>query len=520
MLHYEAGVFELDGRGRVKQGQERFGLFAVPAGFALIKLLIHLPVLHRYGYHHDELYFVACGNHLSFGYVDHAPLVPWIARLAGTLFGESLFGLRIFAVLAGAATVFLTGLLVHRLGGGRFAQFLACLTVLVAPVFLRTGNLFAIPSFEPLFWLGCTLVLVRIVQEDNPRLWPWLGAIAGVGLLNKHSMLFFGFGLAVGILVTPLRRHLRTPWPWIGAGVALLVFSPNIIWQVLHGWPTAEFLRDLNENVMAGVSKIQFVAGQLLYLNPFAAFVWIWGLVYLFSKAGKQYRILGVIWLSVFLLLLATDSKVYYLSPAYPAIIAAGALAIERRVSASRRAWLKPVFVALPLIGGLAFIPASVPYLSIDATDRFMRLATLGAMENIYELTGDLHGMFGWPERVDAVAEVWENMPVVEREQALLFVGGYGTAGAIDLFGRKKELPPATSYSDTYWMWADSDASIDTVIAVNHRVELLEQIWEEVEVVKSVELADVNPWQTPFEIAICRKPKMPMAKLWPQLRPW
>ena len=142
---------------------------SVPVSVALIKLLIHLPVLHRYGFHHDELYFIACGDHLSFGYVDHAPLVPWIARLATTLFGESLFGLRIFATLAGALTIYLTGVLVSRLGGSRFAQWVACVAVLVSPVSLRTGNLLAIPSFEPLFWIACALVLVRIVKEDNPR---------------------------------------------------------------------------------------------------------------------------------------------------------------------------------------------------------------------------------------------------------------------------------------------------------------------------------------------------------------
>ena len=249
---------------------------------------------------------------MSFGYVDHAPLVPWIARLATTLFGESVFGLRIFSTLAGALTIFLIGVLAARLGGGRFAQLLACLAWFVAPVALRSGNMLAIPFFEPLFWVAAALGLVRILQEDDLRGWSWLGLVAGLGLLNKHSMLFFGFGLAVATLATPqLRKHLRTPWPWLGGSVALSVFLPNVIWQVQHGWPTAGFLRDLNETVMAGISKVQFVLGQLLYLNPFAAFVWIWGLVYLFRLSGKPYRALGWIWLSVFLLLLATDSKIY-----------------------------------------------------------------------------------------------------------------------------------------------------------------------------------------------------------------
>ena len=420
----------------------------MPAGAALVKLLLHLPVLHRFGFHHDELYFIACGDHLSFGYVDHAPLVPWIARLATTVFGESLVGLRIFATLAGALTIFLIGMLASRMGGGRFAQLLACLAWLVAPVSLRTGNMLAIPSFEPLFWVACAWVLVRIADEGSPRLWPWLGLIAGGGLLNKHSMLFFGFGLAVGLLATPLRRHLRTPWPWMGAGVALLLFLPNIVWQVQHGWPTASFLRSLNETVMAGVSKLQFVGGQLLYMNPFAA------------------------------------------------------------------------FVALLLFGGILFSPLSLPYLSIQKTDRFVDRVTFGAMGNIYELTGDLHGMFGWPERIETVAAVWEQVPAAERSRTLLFAAGYGNAGAIDFLGREHGLPRAVSLDKTYWMWGLPEGPIDTVIAVGFPAETLKRIWEEVEVVRSVELQDVNPWSTPFQVAICRKPRVPLHDLWARNRPW
>jgi hypothetical protein len=500
--------------------QREINALAVPAGVALLKLLIHAPVLHRYGFHHDELYFIACGNHLSFGYVDHAPLVPWIARLATVLFGDSLVGLRVFALLAGALTILLTGWLVHRIGGGRFAQLLACLAVLVAPVFLRTGNMLCIPAFEPVFWLGCSIVLLRIVREDNPRLWPWVGLIAGAGLLNKHSMLFFGFGLGVAMLATPLRRHLRTPWPWVGAAVALFLFSPNLVWQVLHDWPTAGFLRDLNENVMAGVSKIQFVAGQFLYLNPFGAFVWIWGLVFLFSRPGRPFRVLGWIWVSIFVLLLVTDSKIYYLAPAYPAVIAAGGLAVERWIAAGGRRWAKPAAVALLLIGGIAFMPVALPYLSIDETDRYMDAVTFGAFENIYELTGDLHGMFGWPERVAAVTEVYESLPPEERERTMILAAGYGNAGAIDLLGRRTGLPHAVSIAQTYWMWGYPEGPIDTVIAVNYDTDFLTQIWEEVEVVKTVELKNVNPWQTPFEIALCRKPKISIDKVWPQVRPW
>lgn len=492
----------------------------MPLGCALAKLLLHLPVLSRYGYHHDELYFVACGRHLAWGYVDHPPLVPWIARLATTLAGESLVGLRIFATLAGAAAVLLAGLLARRLGGGRFAQLLACLGMLAAPVFLRTGNLFCIPAFEPLLWLGASYLLVRIVEGGDPRLWVAEGAVIGLGLLTKHSMLFFGLGLAVGILATPLRRRLRTRWPWLGAAVALAVFLPNLAWQASNGWPTLHFLLDLNRGTMAGIAALQFVAGQFLYLNPAAAWLWIAGLAFCFSPAGRRWRALGWIWVTVFLVLLAAKSKIYYLAPAYPAILAAGGVATERFIARSGRAWLRPAAIAVLVAGGLALAPLSVPMLSIEATDRFVDAVTFGAFGNIYELTGDLHGMFGWPERVRAVERAYRALPLGERERTMIWGSDYGTAGAIDLFGRSRGLPPAASLANSYWTWGLPDGPIDTVLTAGFSRGTLDRVFDEVEILEEIEIEHVGPDDRDFVVAACRKPKRPMAEIWSMNRPW
>jgi hypothetical protein len=487
----------------------------------LVKLLIHLPVLHRYGYHHDELYFIACGQHLSFGYVDHAPLVPWIARLATTLFGESLVGLRILSALAGAAALVLLGLLVRRMGGGRFAQVLACAAMFVAPVYLRTGNLLCIPAFEPLFWLACFYLLVRIIQENDQRLWLWVGLAAGLGLMNKHSMLFFGFGLIAALLLTPLRRFFRSPWLYAGGAVTVLILLPNLIWQARNGWPTFVFLLNLNSRVMEDISAVQFVAGQFLYLAPLSALIWISGLVYLlFSRYGRPYRALGWIYVAVFLLLLVVKSKIYYLAPAYPALLAAGGIAIERFTRRRRAAWLQPATVALIALGGLAMAPVSLPALSIDATDRYVDTITFGVFDNIYELTGDLHGMFGWPERVEAVTEVYDSFSPEEQKRTMLFAAGYGNAGAVDYFGRQRGLPQAVSFDQSYWLWGYPDGPVETVIGVGFSLEFLEQIYEEIEVAASVELENVNPDQTPFVVTICRRPKITMDQIWPQVRPW
>lgn len=244
--------------------------------------------------------------------------MPWIARIATELFGHSLFGLRIFALLSGAAAVFLTGYLVRRLGGGRFAQGLACLAMLITPVFLRVGNLFCITAFELLFWILGYYIIVRIIQEDRPWLWLWLGLVVGLGLLTKLSLLFFVFGLVMGLLFTDMRKHFKSLYLYAAGGIAFLIFLPNILWQIKQGWPTILFIINLNKNLMEGISLFQFIAGQFLYMHPLNAVIWIAGLVFFFSRKGKSYRLFAYLWISVFVLLMISKSKIYYLAPGLP----------------------------------------------------------------------------------------------------------------------------------------------------------------------------------------------------------
>jgi len=490
------------------------------ASFALLKIVMHLPFLTRYGYHQDELYFIACGNHIGLGYVDHPPLVPWIARLATELFGHSLFGLRIFALLSGAAAVFLTGLLVRRLGGGRFAQGLACLVMLTTPVFLRTGNLFCILAFELLFWILGYHIIVRIIQEDRPWLWLWLALVVGLGLLTKHSLLFFVFGLVVGLLFTGMRRYFKSLYLYAGGGIAFLVFLPNIFWQIKHGWPTISFIINLNKNLMEGISLFQFVAGQFLYMHPLNAAIWIAGLVFFFSRKGKSYRLLAWLWISVFVLLMISKSKIYYLAPAYPCLIAGGSIVVGDWLSRRVKKTLRYAVIVVLAAGGIALMPLSVPMFPITTTEQYMDAITFGAFENIYELTGDLRAMFGWRERVSEVAKVYNSLPEGERQRTIILAAGYGNAGAVDYFGKPLGLPEARSLSMSYWLWGLPDGPIETVIGMGFSKKSMEGVFHEVELVAEIELEQVNPWETPFPISICRRPKVSLQSVWNRNRPW
>lgn len=504
----------------------------LPLGFALFKILLHLPFLHRFGIHHDELYFLACGRHPSLGYVDHPPFVPMIARLAEELVGPGplfLHALRLPAVLAGAAALAMTLRLVQRLGGGTFAQWLAGLSTLAAPVFLRTHQMLNIPSFEPMIWLGVAHLLLMLLRDDRPKLWLAVGALCGAGLWIKHSTLFLGVGLVVALLATPHRRQLRSPWLWAGGAVAMLLFVPQLVWQAMNGWPTAAFLAQLNGGVMAGISKVQFTLGQVLYFGPATAVVWIAGLVACFRKpADSAERFLGWIWIGVFALLFLIDSKIYYTAPAYPAILAIGAVAWESWArewtldketgGATRRRWLRPALVANLAVGFLLMLPLSLPILSIDRTEDFIRAVTFGAFDNVYELTADLRGQFGWKERTEGVARVWNELSDEEREHAVLLGDWYGPAGAVDLYGPELGLPSAYSTHLSYHLWRTPPADADIYVVAGENPDDLEKFFEDVEVAEVVDVPEGNPWDRNFAITVARHPKVNVEEAWPALR--
>ena len=242
---------------------------------AVVKLVVHLYANRHYGYFTDELYFLACGRHLAWGYVDQPPLIALVARLSSLLWGESLPAVRLLPALAGVGKVFLTGLIARELGGGRFAQGLAALAVLLAPGFLGMDNLLTMNAFEPLFWLGCAYVVLRIVHTGNQKLWLWVGLPAGLALLNKHSMLIFGFGIVAGLVLTKERRCFRSPWIWLGGLLALLIFLPNLVWNIQHHFPFLELqanIRHDGRNVQ--LEPLTFFYQEMRSMLPLTLPIW------------------------------------------------------------------------------------------------------------------------------------------------------------------------------------------------------------------------------------------------------
>jgi len=366
-------------------------------------VFIHFLFNRQYGYFRDELYYAACGEHLAWGYVDHAPLVAFASAFTRALFGDSLFALRLLPALSAAPKVLLAGWMAREAGGGKFSQFFAALLVLLAPIYLTFDNFLSMNAFEPVFWMLCAAIVLRILNGGNPRLWLLFGVVAGLGLLNKHSMLFFGSGLALGLLLAPARAQFARVEIWLGAAIAFLIFLPNLLWEIRHAYPTIALLNTVIGSKYTTVSPLSFVAEQFLLVNPLAAPIWLGGLWYLLAdKQGRRYAVLGIAYLVVLVEMLLLHGKIYYLAPAYIMLLAAGAVAWEQRIFARAKAWLKPVVIAALVVAGIVAAPLAMPILPVAAAVKYCKFFGVEdvkvenvPLDSLPQLFGD---MFGWPE--------------------------------------------------------------------------------------------------------------------------
>src|SRR5918998_264037 len=303
---------------------------AIAVYLACVKFVVHMLTAGNYGFYRDELYFLSAGERLDLGYVDFPPLVAIVTAVARGLFGESPAALHFFPALASAAVVVLTALMARELGGGRFAQVLAALATLIAPNILVFGTWMSMDAFDQLFWALATYVLLMILKQDQPRLWLYFGLVAGLGLLAKVTMLFFGFAVFVALLLTPARRHLLTRWPWLGGAVALVFLLPYVYWQGQHGGAPPAVWGEPRGKV-APDSIATFLFEQVATMHPATLLIWPAGLYYyLLSKGGKPYQALGWSYLILFAVFAIQNAKFYFLAPTYPILFAAGALVIER----------------------------------------------------------------------------------------------------------------------------------------------------------------------------------------------
>lgn len=492
---------------------------------AVAKLLLHLATASRYGYFGDELYFLACGEHLDWGYVDQPPLVGLVAWLVRHTLGTSLLAIRTTSALAGAALVVLVGLLAREMGGGRFAMGLSALASGLGFVYVVVHYLFTMNAFEPLLWTGCALVVVRIVKTGDQRLWLAFGAIAGVGLENKYSMAVFAFGLVVGALLSPERRAFAKPWIWLGGGLAFLIFLPNVVWNVQHGWPFFELMRNIRASGRDVVlSPLEYVLHQVFNMNPASLPVWLAGAFWLFFSArGRRFRPLGwavLVTLTVFIL---TKGKDYYVTPAFATLLAAGGVALEGWTQTGRRRLLRPVLVSLFVLS-TAFLPFGLPILPVERLLAYQERLGIGlpTSEKAHARAALPHHFawqFGWEEMVATVARVYQELPPEERARAAIIGNNFGEAGAIDLLGPKYGLPKAIGTHQSYWLWGPRDYDGSVAIVLGDRVEGLKRWCGDVQVAAELHHPLTAVWEN-GPVLVCREPRITLKELWPRVKNW
>jgi len=434
----------------------RTPVFVVATALAVVTL--QLATGWRYGLFRDELYYLACASHLDWGYVDHPPLS--IVVLAGVrgLLGDSLLAVRLVPALLFGLLVWLAGRLARELGGGRFAQSLAALSVAITPEYLAMTAFYSMNAFDLVFWGVAALLLILLARTDDARLWRPLGLVLGLGLLNKISVLFFAFGLTVAVLATPLRRHLARREPWQGLLLALLLFSPYVIWELRHDWATLEFMRNATRYKNVGLSPLGFAVAQLRDVHPFNAPLWGLGLAWLlFAPAGRRFRALGIVFVAVLSALAMQQSKPYYLGPAFPMLLAAGAVVIESFCEGRRSSWLRTALLVVLATGGALTAPLVIPVLPVESLIAYQRALgvtpTASERSRLGPLGQHFADRFGWHELTGEVARIYAALPAEERAGAVILTKNYGEAGAVDYYGRRYRLPPAISSHNNYYVW-------------------------------------------------------------------
>ncbi|MDX1998355.1 MAG: glycosyltransferase family 39 protein [Thermoanaerobaculia bacterium] len=484
-----------------------------------LALLFYLVTFEGYGVFRDELYYVACGRHLGWGYVDHPPFVALVAAIVDGLFGPSLFFLRLPVALALAATVAVAGALARELGGGRFAVLFGQFLVFSAPIYLAMSSYLSMNAFDILFWtLGAWLV-ARLCRTGDRRLWLAFGLLAGLALQNKLSFLFFGAGIVAALLLARRFDVLKSRELWLGGLVAGLIFAPHVLWQIQNDFPTAEFMDNARRYKNAALSPLSFILSHLFeHAGPVGGLFALGGTAALVAgRRLKAFRALG--WAYPLIaagLLLAGGAKAYYLAPILGLVLPAGAVAFEGLTA--RRRILRWSVVALTVaLAGVA-APLAKPLLPVDTYVRYAaalgQKPSTGENKRLGRLPQFYADMHGWREMAEAVSGVYRALPAAERERACVFGQNYGEAGAIDFFRHEFDLPPAVSGHNHYYLWGPGTCTGEVVIVIGDDRETLATLFTTVELGAVFDCQDCMPYEDDLPVWVARGLKGGIGQLW------
>jgi 4-amino-4-deoxy-L-arabinose transferase-like glycosyltransferase len=497
---------------KIKSSPVRLGDIPILLLIGLGVALFHIITNGQYGFHRDELDLLMSARQLAWGYVSYPPLAPFLARIGLTLFGSSLVGARVMPALAQGVVAVLVGLMGRDFGGKRLAQITAAVAVAIAPLALTSGILIQYMSFDYLWWVVLAFFFVRLLSTENPRWWLGIGAAIGLGMMTKYTMAFFVAGLAAAVLLTSTRRYLRSRWLWLGAGVALLIILPNLIWQIQHNFIAVPYLSFIHaRDVQIGRADSYLVDQLYANTNPITLPLWVAGLIWCaFQPGGKKFRALPWMFLTTFLLLLVSRGRSYYLAPAYPMLLAAGSTWLESwlgRLARPRLVWMRGALAGLLALGGVAGALLTEPVAPIHSP-----------VWNVAIHVSDVFvEMVGWPELVQDVANIYAKIPAANKAGTAILAGNYGEAGALELYGPGLDLPRMISGSNNLWERGYGSPAPQTVILVGFDKNYAGQLFNDCQVggmlTNQAQVKNEETANHPL-LFVCHQPRLPWSVMW------
>lgn len=449
----------------------------------VFKVSLYLLAADRYGLGRDEYYFVACAKRLSFGYIDHPPLIAFLARMALFAKEHTAFLLRMGSAFAGGITLMLVAFLTHILGGKRKAVVLSAVVYLAAPVFLRMHTKFSISVFENLLMLMSFCVLGLIIKFRKPQLLVLFFTIAGIAFLLKYSIVFWlGMFVLLICLLNDYRFMVKSRYFYWGAGCFLLLICPNVFWQYSHGFPIVESFKNINAHHVKTISYLSFAAGQVFYLHPIGFAFSVLGVLYFVSRAseGRRYRIFAYMGLGVFLFLFLKKGKVYYTAPVFLPLISAGSIYMEKFLN-SRKKEILVGFLLMFMF--LTALPFSLPLLSFKSYKAAAKKFLPAETHTDYGVMSDFEDRLGWEEMARAVSATYQNLPDKEKSSAYVFCASYGIAGALEYYSDRYEIPSVISANNNFMLWYNGGCNGEVVIMVGWEYRLLKKIFAQVQMV-------------------------------------
>lgn len=444
--------------------------------FVLIKVGLNLLAIAHFGFHRDEFLHLVLADHLDWGYKEVPPFIALLAKITLTVFGNSVFAARIFPTICSGLIIWFTGQITVELGGKKFAVALACLAMIFSPGFAASGYLFQPVVFDQLWWVIAVWLLTKYSNTSSVKYLYLLGIIVGLGMLTKYTMAFFTFALILGIAISKQRKMLLNRHIIGAAIVAIIIFLPNIIWQLNHHLPVITHMKTLQKQQLDYIKPSDFIAQELL-VNGVALFIWLTGLIFLlFSFRLHKFQFLAIAFVLIFTFLLVMNGKSYYLFGAYPMLFAAGAFGFERWLKTSGYV-IRGLVIALFTVPNLLLFPMVLPVLPLDQTLAFFRFADQNLSftrfavtwedHKLHKTTQDYADMLGWDEMTAKVAKAWQSLTPEQQKHTQIFADNYGEAGAIHLLGKQYNLPEVISLASSFTLWAPDNLDGQYIIYVD-----------------------------------------------------